>query len=94
MDQPLFAIGKMIQWAFPDSHGEGKIVLMLGSMHTEMTFFKVLGDLLTDSGWTTVISTAGVATGGVADSHLKAAHLTRTRHAHTVTAAALYLLQC
>ena len=40
----------MIQWAFPDSHGEGKIVLMLDAMHTEMTFFKILGDLLTDSG--------------------------------------------
>lgn len=94
MDQPLFALGKMIQWAFPDSHGESKFVLMLGAMHTEMSFFKVLGDLLADDGWTTVISPAGVATGGVADSLLKAAHLTRTRHTHTVTAATLYLLQC
>ena len=35
---------------------------------------------------------AGVATGGTADSFLKATHLTRTKRAHQVTASSLYLL--
>lgn len=35
-DQPVFAIGKQIQWLYPDKYGEDKLVLMLGkapSMH-------------------------------------------------------------
>jgi len=34
---------------------------------------------------------AGVATSGVADSFVHASHVKRTRYAHTVTAAALYI---
>jgi hypothetical protein len=36
---------------------------------------------------------AKIANAGVADSLLKASHCTRTRHAHQVTACALYNLQ-
>ena len=36
---------------------------------------------------------AGVATPGTADSFIKAAHVTRTRWAHQVTAGVLYLLR-
>ena len=44
------------------------------------------------SGWSVLIQ-AGVASSGTADSFLKASHLTRTRHAHQVTALALGKLQ-
>lgn len=53
----------------------------------------MLGDYLADSGWTASLIEAGIATYGTADSFLKASHLTRTRHAHQVTIAALTELQ-
>ena len=65
---------------------------MLGGLHIEMAF-KLLGDWLDGSSWTSAIVTAEVATGGVADSFIKAAHVTRTRRAHQVTAACLFILQ-
>ena len=39
------------------------------------------------------LSEAGIASSGIAESFLKVSHLTRTRHAHQITIAALYKLQ-
>ena len=69
----------MVQWKWPISHGEQAYVVMLGGLHIEMALWSLLGDLLDGSGWTTALSEAEVATSGVADSFLKATHLTRTR---------------
>ena len=44
------------------------------------------------SGWTAGIVQADITSPGKADSFLKAAHVSRTRHAHQVTSAALYTL--
>ena len=52
-----------------------------------------MGDVLGGSGWTTALTQAEVASSGTADSYLKAAHVTRTRHAHQVTLLTLYILQ-
>ncbi|KAK3735626.1 hypothetical protein QZH41_007395 [Actinostola sp. cb2023] len=92
VDQPLFALAKQIQWTLVDIYGEDQFVIMLGGLHIEMTAFKALGKWLSGSGWTEVLCNAGVATQGVADSCLTARHLTRTRRAHQVTAASLYML--
>ena len=35
MDQPLYAIGKKIQWHNPDGFGKN-FVVMMGSLHIEM----------------------------------------------------------
>lgn len=40
-----------------------------------------------------VLSASGIISSGTADSFLKASHVTKTRHAHQVTAATLYILQ-
>ena len=93
MDQPLYALAKEIQWSFPGTHGEHRFLIMMGGLHIEMAAFKLLGDWLNGSGWTNAITEAGLASSGVADSFLRASHLTRTRHAHQVTAATLYILQ-
>jgi hypothetical protein len=66
---------------------------MFGGLHIEMALWNTLGDLLECSGWTTALCEADVASSGTADSFLKASHLTRTRHAHQVTALALMKLQ-
>ena len=49
--------------------------------------------LLTDgSGWTGALTEANVASSCTEDSYLKVSHLTRSRHAHQVTASSLYIL--
>ena len=71
---------------------KGKFIVMFGELHMEMAALKTLVDLLDNSGWTSVLVEAGVATSGTADSFLKTSHVTRTRRVHQVTACALYLL--
>ena len=91
-DQPLFAISKYLQWKYPATHGEGNIVVMMGGLHIEMNFIKLLGDWLTGSGWTTALVQADITTSGRANGILKCQHMTRSRYAHQVTAAALSTL--
>ncbi|WAR11602.1 hypothetical protein MAR_025782, partial [Mya arenaria] len=52
----------------------------------------MLGDWLENSGWTTALTNAEIATAGVADSFIKANSVSRTRHAHQVTACSLHCL--
>ena len=61
-------------------------------MHIELAALKTLGDWLESSGWTTAITESNIASAGTADSFLNAAHISRTIHAHEVTACALYIL--
>ena len=65
----------------------------VAGFHFENASFNTLGDILDCSGWTEALVQAGVATPGTADSFIKAAHVTRTRWAHQVTASVLYLLR-
>lgn len=92
MDQPLYAVGKQLQWDFPETFGEDKFVLILGGLHTEMAIMKCIGDWLNESGWTNALVQANIASPGKADSFLKASHVTRTRSAHQLTACSLYIL--
>ena len=66
---------------------------MFGGLHIEMTALKTLCDWLQGSGWTQALVQAEITTAGTADLFLRAAHVTRTRRAHQVTAAALFILQ-
>ena len=69
-DQPLFAIAKQIQLQWPEFYGEDKFIIMFGGLHTEMTAFKAIGGLLKDSGWTTALTEAGIASTVTAESFL------------------------
>jgi len=92
VDQPLFAKMKQLQWSMDRLYGEDKFVILLGGLHTEMTCNKVFGHWLEGSGWVEALQEAKLATPGIVESFLKASHVTRTRHAHQVTACALYIL--
>lgn len=89
MDAPLFALAKYVQWTWPETHGEDKIVVMLGGLHVEMALWKTVGDYLDCSGWTNALTQAGIASSGTAESFLSCSHVTRTRHAHQVNAVVL-----
>ena len=68
-DSPIFAKAKYIQWTWPAEYGEDKFVVMFGGLHIEMSLWNTLGNYLADSGWTTSLTEAGIATSGTAASH-------------------------
>ena len=72
---PVFALAKLVQWKWPNTHGEDKYVVMMGGLHIEMAIWSTIGDYLEASGWTTALTQVGVASSGTADSFLKASHL-------------------
>ena len=51
-----------------------------------------IGTLLRDSGWTSAIVEAEVASSGTSESYLSASSVTKTRQAHQITACSLYKL--
>ena len=91
-DQPLYALAKQIQWYWPEEYGEDKFVIMFGGLHIEMTALKSIGSMLEDSGWTSALVEADVASSGTADAFLSATNVTKTRQAHQITACSLF--QC
>ena len=92
LDQPLYALAKRIQWEWPDQYGIHKFVIMLGGLHTEMSFLSALGDWLDASGWVTSLSNASIATTGVAESFLSGNKVSKSRYAHEVTVCVLDIL--
>ena len=92
-DQPLYAELKYLQWALPDRYGDGKLVVLMGGLHIEMSLWNCIGDILENSGWTTVLVEAEVSSPGGGSLLLKSHHLTKTRAAHEVTLLALHKLK-
>ena len=88
-DCPIFAKCKCIQWKWPATDREDKMIIMFGGLHLEKGLWTALGDLLASSGWTDALTDAAVAAISTADSLLKCTHITRTSHAHQLTALAL-----
>ena len=86
--QPLYTIAKLIQWNWSDTYGEDQFAIMLGGLHIEMAALSNIGGWLEDSGWTK----ENIASAGTAQSFLNGTHVSRTRHAHQVTASSLYIL--
>lgn len=67
------------------------LVLMMGSLHIEDKGHLMIGKLLPDSGWTTVISQAQVLTSSRAQSALNEHHIKCARYAHQVSLMSLHL---
>ena len=65
---------------------------MFRGLHVEMIALKAIGKWLEGSGLTSALVQVNVASLGTADSFLKATHVSRTRHAHQVTANILNIL--
>lgn len=63
-DQPLFALVNYVQWAWPDTYGDNKLIAMLESLHTEMSYWKLVGALLDQSGWSVMMTESEVDTAG------------------------------
>ena len=72
---------KTDQWERADVYGESSYVVMMGGLHIEMASLKMVGHWLNNSGWNSALVQA------------RAAHITRSRYAHQVSACALFILQ-
>ncbi|KAE8741792.1 hypothetical protein FOCC_FOCC012681 [Frankliniella occidentalis] len=93
MDQPLFALGKILQCNWPQTYGESKIVLLMGGLHIEQAFLRLLGTFMDECGWAEIATHAGITSSEAgAEALLKVHHIKKSRAAHEATAAALYIL--
>ena len=93
MDQPLSALAKQLQWKYRDDVGEEKYVIMMGGLHLEMGMYRIIGQYLSGSGWTSALVKSEITTSGQTDEIEKGVNVTRARYAHEVIATALFLLQ-
>ena len=55
-DQPLFALMKLVQWRFPETHGEDKLFAVLGALHIEKAAWTCVGQLEDGSGTSSIMA--------------------------------------
>ena len=86
-DQPVYAIGKQVQWMYPDVYKD--CLWMMGPLHIEMAYMCALGDWLDGSGWIDIFQKANINTPGRIESFLKGSNVKRSRYAHQVSLSSL-----
>ena len=85
--QPVYALGKQVQWMCPD---RVKIfVWMMGLLHIEMALLNAIGDWLKGSRWLGVFNKEKISTPGRFESFLSGSHVKRSRYAHLISLFAL-----
>ena len=89
-DQPVYAIGKQVQWMHPDEYEN--CLWMMGPLHIEMAYVSAIGDWLDGSSWIEVFQRANINTPGRIESFLNGANVKRSRYAHQVSLASLITL--
>ena len=86
-DQPLYALGKQVQWMYPDQYDD--VLWMMGPLHIEMAFLHALGNWFSESGWTDIFERSRITTTGRIESFLSVNKVKRTRFAYKVSLASL-----
>ena len=85
-DQPVYTLGKQIQWKHTD---ECKDVLwMMGPFHIEMAFISAIGNWLEGSGWVEIFERGSDFTLARVESFLYGNKVKRCRYGHQVSLAA------
>ena len=69
------------------------MVLMMGALHIEDKAQQMVGKILRDSGWTSILSRAQILTTGRVQSALNENHIKRTRSTHQVSVVSLKYLK-
>ena len=82
-NQPLFALVKKVQVSVP----------MMGPLCTEMASRALLGDILKDSGYTSITSNAQIARPGFAESLVSEHDFVRAKYTHQITTTTFDRLQ-
>ena len=87
-DQPLYALKKTIQWAYPDMFGDTYFALM-GGLHIEQAALVCLGQLLTGTGMEDIIKAASLDTIGLVTAVCDVNNIKKARYALQVIAVIL-----
>ena len=45
-EQPVYAIGKQVQWLYPDEYSDDKVFMMMNPLYIKVNFLNLLGNLL------------------------------------------------
>ena len=67
-------------------------MMMMGALHIEMAFINVIGDWLECSGWVDIFNRFLISTPDRTGSFLSGSHVKRSRYAHLISCAGLFLL--
>ena len=86
-DQPVYAIGKQVNWMFPERYQN--VIWMMGPLHIEMAFLSAIGDWHDGCGWLQIFEKANITTTGRIESLLTGKKVKRTRYVHQLSLAAL-----
>lgn len=71
VDQQLYVLCKSIQYNWPSEYGTHKFVVLMGPLHIEQSFLRILGQFLEGSGWTGIVADSSIASVGSAEALLK-----------------------
>lgn len=63
-----------------DIYGEHKFVIMMGPLHIEMSFLRVIGQFLEGSGWVALVTNSNILTEGSAEAILKVSSQIQNLH--------------
>lgn len=77
---------------FHDRYCEDHFVMMSGALHTEVAAKHTKWACLDESGWTSALSKANIASQGTVDSLLKDSNVSRTRYSHEVKVCCIFIL--
>ena len=44
-EQPVYAIGKQVQWLYPDECSDDKVFMMMDPLYIKVNFLNLLGNL-------------------------------------------------
>ena len=55
-DAPLLALAKLVQWKWPNAHGESKHVVLMGGLHIKVAVWSTFGDYLEGTGWAAALT--------------------------------------
>ena len=92
-DQPLYYLTKRIQQKYPDEFGEGKLLVTMGSLHTEKMLWTASGEFVNGSGYTSALTSSGLCSSGVEESVISVSSILRTRYIKQVFVAAIDILK-
>ena len=68
-DQPVYALGKQVQWTYNDAYEN--VFWIMGPLCIEMAFTTGIGDWIGGSGWIEVFKKSNISTSGRMESFLR-----------------------
>ena len=89
----IVSIVKKDSAKLPYEFGEDKILVTMGSLHTEKNLWCASGEFISGSGYPSALASSGVCTSGVAESVINVSSIMRPRFIKQVSVVAIDILK-